>query len=1052
MSHLTLLISDTSCSMHQKTLHHLSTLDLTKSAMERLIHQSAAYPPLQPVASSSSSQQQSASGSGNKEDAANAQQMQPVQRRFLLSTCHGPIRGDLLKKIKSLQAWDLTTIELAIRDGLKEMNKWRVSKGVDRFGQGRWVGCAEASCVVVFTDRGKLTSLERGTSERLMVPMDAGGVVMQHQWCVEPFRWDQRIFGIVLGVPYYEEEHGRHSNGGDREDLSSSGNGGNGPDSDSSGGIQRCSSDSVLSPLCEVTGGTCVQVRNMKQLFEYVDHLVQNVMRHDCVVVNFDLWYQSATPARPGEEVRTHHQQVKSPHTSIYIHTKQNYWPIPESYFPTSKLTQIPPRHAHPNIIIQASSHSIDIPEGFPVDQYEIDSSCAVAQFLIQNKITQSGLYRCYVRNSGPPTQNGTSQNNAYGAPFGFVKAIIPNNGQQPPSAHFYVLPYNYPTLFKLLRELNLFHMQQQMPSLQWRHEFEKYCTQIPPYYVNILKSCVQLYYLKSPISSIVESLFPTHLDTSMSYALVTQITNMTKQEKHENEVQEAHDKKTQSGTTSSMSMAGSNQWDLFGGDNSSNTSQSGAESVEDTTDFRSLLLDSSATGSDTSSMASSDADALSSRAVSDIFSDSNRNVTDTSRGSIAQRLIDTKFSKKNPFDIHRSELLSQHEAMRCKLFGEDELSLTGASTSATRVLDPVLASKLAIARHSVPISQMGDYGAAAAKKYILRNPLSDDSVDHRFVNFGSPYAKKKKKSNKFLKNLSIDEADAAPQMQQQHSQKKQYAQRRERAQPKKKPKKPANGEDGAKGEQKSGDIQEGGASPQHHIPIISQGNELDMKEATPGTPLSPPVSPVTPDSVSSPQSPVVPHMVQHPISAPDVSPQMMSSHTAQPKRKKRPRGVERPKGPGSENKKRGDTSIQKPARKKVKLDHTTDAPQMQRSEVYREMIQIVPHILDLSDHFINSLFESIALKQSKEKNRDICEEIQTMIRTPLTPDQDILQRLAAVRGLEWKFSKMLIEELAEYAERFKKWDLNEKMLAYVEDLDARDDAAEHDVLSLENG
>lgn len=966
MSHVTLLVLDTSCSMRQKTFHHLSLLDLSKAAMERIIHQTSIQPSI-----------------GQNSNQVN-------QRRFLLSTCHGVIRNDIIRNMKSLGAWDLTRLEVAIRDGLKEMNKWRMFRRVDHFGQGRWIGYAEPSCIIVFTDKGKLTSMERGTSDKLFVPMDAGGVVMQQQWCLEPFRWDQKVFGVVLSVPYYDEEVN------DGVDVSDNGLLG-------LGGIQKCT-DSVLSPLCEVTGGVCVQVKNMKQLFDYVDHIVQNVMRHDSVVVNFDLWFH--IQAAGSNTIQQ--QQIRSPHTSIFIHTKTNYWPIPESYFPNNKITQIPPRNAHPSIIIQPGNSFIDIPEGFPIDQYEIDPSSPIAQFLIQNKITQNGLYRCYIRNSGISP-------NTLGNTFGFVKAVSTNSTQHLTAAYFYILPYNYPVLFKLLRDFHIFQMQQQIPTIHWKQEFEKYCLEIPPYYINPLKTYLQ-YYLKSQI---LDTFFPAHIDTSLNYNLLTQITNLTKQEKQENELQESQlkAKKTKlhgyvpANSNQSNITYGSSQNDLFLGLSPENHnsqdfrnylygSDSGQDNLQKNVDKYTLLPQVPNTNS-----------------LQDLFNDQNTDIS-SNDSLLTQKYIDSNFSLKSPFEIHHSEILSQHDAMRCQLFDEGETSLS----SKARILDPDLASKLAIAKHSIPIAEMGDYGTAS-KKYILRNPLSE-SQDFRFVNFGSPYAKKKKKSNKnLLKNLAIDEADAAP-LQQEQNQKKQYAQRREKAQPKKKTK--ISSKTGIKTDNQS--IEEISLDqtlqktfeennlPQKNEQIQDQSiglfenikeNEIEEKNQ------------IEEESQESSETLEIQELLNNNVNQqtiqeqpifPEYSPSLDIQNPVLPieslKRKR-----------DSENDEFENINSKRFISENNKL-----------SQVYQEMVEIAPQYLELSDQFLNALYENLSRKRIKKNNESLIEEIQSLIRAPLISDEIILEKVKQVESHETKFTKNLIKDLIDYSKKFNKKNLCEQL------------------------
>ncbi|KAI8498848.1 Integrator complex subunit 6 [Branchiostoma belcheri] len=103
-----------------------------------------------------------------------------------------------MNELKNLQATGMTTMGQALKQAFDLLNLNRLVSGIDNYGQGRNPFFLEPAMVVTITDGSKLTS-SSGVQEELTLPMNSqlpGGELTK-----EPFRWDQRLFSLVLRIP-----------------------------------------------------------------------------------------------------------------------------------------------------------------------------------------------------------------------------------------------------------------------------------------------------------------------------------------------------------------------------------------------------------------------------------------------------------------------------------------------------------------------------------------------------------------------------------------------------------------------------------------------------------------------------------------------------------------------------------------------------------------------------------------------------------------------------------------------------------------------------------
>lgn len=248
----------------------------------------------------------------------------------------------------------------------------------------------------------------------------------------EPFRWDQRIFGVTLR-------------------LSNS---------------STVNFDSPLTSLCEATGGKNVFIGNVKQAISVMDIFTSVINSPPSVVVNFEPLYK-------GDGYPVVH------HKSIIINTPHpGHWPIPEDYIITPNMSSLLPRNAHPNIKYKPQYTSIPVhPPDFPYDVYNVETSSLTKWILETAQTAKDRDKVCFEVYITPCNDNNGK--NAY--PFGYFKCQSNSS-----NVILCVLPYNYPALFHLLNNY------QSSGTLKWKQDWKRYLATTPSYYLNSLRNSIK--------------------------------------------------------------------------------------------------------------------------------------------------------------------------------------------------------------------------------------------------------------------------------------------------------------------------------------------------------------------------------------------------------------------------------------------------------------------------------------------------------------------------------------------------------------------------------
>ncbi|XP_022409944.1 integrator complex subunit 6-like isoform X5 [Delphinapterus leucas] len=424
-----LFLIDTSASMNQRTDLGTSYLDIAKGAVELFLKLRARDP------------------------ASRGDRYMLVtydESPYCIKAGWKENHATFMSELKNLQASGLTTLGQALRSSFDLLNLNRLISGIDNYGQGRNPFFLEPSILITITDGNKLTSTA-GVQEELHLPLNSP--LPGSELTKEPFRWDQRLFALVLrlpGLPSTEPEQ--------------------------LGSVPT--DESAITQMCEVTGGRSYCVRTQRMLNQCLESLVQKVQSG--VVINFEKTGPDPLPigedglmdsSRPSNSFAA--QPWHSCHKLIYVRPNSKtgvpvgHWPIPESFWPDQNLPSLPPRTSHPVVRFSCVDCEPMVIDKLPFDKYELEPS-PLTQYILERKSPHT-CWQVFVTSSG--------KYNELGYPFGYLKASTTLT-----CVNLFVMPYNYPVLLPLLDDL--FKVHKLKPNVKWRQAFDSYLKTLPPYYL----------------------------------------------------------------------------------------------------------------------------------------------------------------------------------------------------------------------------------------------------------------------------------------------------------------------------------------------------------------------------------------------------------------------------------------------------------------------------------------------------------------------------------------------------------------------------------------
>ncbi|XP_046383317.1 integrator complex subunit 6 [Ischnura elegans] len=642
-----------------------------------------------------------------------------------------------MNELKNLQSTGMTMMGAALKHTFDVLNINRMQTGIDTYGQGRCPFYLEPSVIVVITDGGKLSN-SVGVQEDFNLPMHSP--IPGSELTREPFRWDQRLFSLVLrlsGTPAVERDTGLVP-----------------------------SDNSPIDAMCEVTGGRSYCITSHRMMMQCIDSLVQKVQSG--VVINFEKigpdpppigsegskdffddgegehssdrdWdvipvsdnnnadggkmscnsaLNSALSAsvnanniggsnqngnNPKSILSTQLSVTSSLGNSwhscrklIYVQRSAQkgfavgFWPIPESFWPELSASSLPPRSAHPNVKFTCTSQEPMVIETLPFDKYELEPSPLTQYILLRKQPTV--CWQVFVANS--------AKNSEVGHPFGYLKASTNLT-----CVNLFVMPYNYPVLLPLLDEL--FKVHRSKPTNEWRTQFNNYLKTMPSYYAGPLRRAL----VRMGSQALASNLVPDGTDNSLSYSVLNYLKRLKNQARHEFDKLCSEVAKNRGAfvpTGASGAAAG-----VPGGPEGIRLVSRSPLKKELIS--HPLLLDKFSN-------------------LRDQLNDFNGFVIGV-RGGVGSTGWRRGQSYRNPFDIPRRLLLDQVARMRANFLQTSLLH--------TRLVDEDQ-------MHSMPVGQMGNY-----QEYLKRMPPQLREIESTPVRqhmFGNPF--------KIDKRMMVDEAD----------------------------------------------------------------------------------------------------------------------------------------------------------------------------------------------------------------------------------------------------------------------------------------------------
>ncbi|KAJ3071558.1 Integrator complex subunit 6 [Podochytrium sp. JEL0797] len=356
----------------------------------------------------------------------------------------------LLTELKNLQATDISNPGQAFNAAFDYLNAYRFQAGLETIGKGRYFASIESTVIMWFTDGGNFSFIDRQSNKcvvqnRLQISgLRTPGATSY----MEPFRWDQKLHTFLLS-PEGKLVHPEVA------------------------AMSNATHSEVYAIWTKDHMKRCIENCMGAQKPPHPDVFPQFAsVTMSSVWVNMEEVADSSNPnPRKGFKL------------NIYPQNDQGHtFPLPESYAVTNLLNGPPLRSAIPTLTYTAHDAHYAIPHGFPYDRFNIEQgpfkelvSRSTAASMASK---QPPCWTLFARNSG--------NSEGLGDPIGFLKVSAASRGS---GVMMYIMPYNFPKLFKLIEQLNKNPSMKTTPPPQWTKSFRHYLTEIPPYYHGKLRT-----------------------------------------------------------------------------------------------------------------------------------------------------------------------------------------------------------------------------------------------------------------------------------------------------------------------------------------------------------------------------------------------------------------------------------------------------------------------------------------------------------------------------------------------------------------------------------
>lgn len=296
----------------------------------------------------------------------------------------------------------------------------------------------------------------------------------------EPFRWDQRMFALVLRMA------------------------GTQPPPAPQEATPLATDPSAIDDMCQVTGGRSFCVTSHRALVQSLEALVQKVQGG--VVINFEKVGADPPDVESAEPGWQNCRRLIYVQRSAQKGYSVGHWPIPEAFWPDMNSPSLPPRSAHPNVRFSCAHSDPMVIDNLPFDKYELEPS-PLTQFILGRK-QPTVAWQVFV---GSSHRSGGELGHA----FGYLKASTNLT-----CVNLFVLPYNYPVLLPLLEDL--FKVHRCKPTREWKVQFDAYLKNMPLYYAGPLKRALQ--------RMGAHNLVPDSMENCLSYTVLNYLKRLKNQ------------------------------------------------------------------------------------------------------------------------------------------------------------------------------------------------------------------------------------------------------------------------------------------------------------------------------------------------------------------------------------------------------------------------------------------------------------------------------------------------------------------------------------------
>ncbi|CAL8082401.1 unnamed protein product [Calicophoron daubneyi] len=339
--------------------------------------------------------------------------------------------------LNNIKADGCTTLSEGLQRTFRMLNLNRLQLGLENYGMGLFPSLIEPAVIVCITDGCNNSKLEESILQDTSLSSIETSVFGQ---CLtnQPFRWDYRLYSLVLRYPAFVQNTSINPNSMLTSNLTP-----------------------PILKTAELTGGKGFCISDHRELQQCLESLTSKCQ--PAVVMEFEELNAIEINKLSTEKVTpVSHKQL------VYVKLMGRVcssWPIPEQFWPDEELlsTQLPSRPAHPKLYISPMQVLPPVmPEYFPVDRYELEPSALTQRLCSQDS---QMVWQCF----------SIDDKRGHSAPFGYLKSSSDQ------TVHLHVLPYNYPVFAQLLNELYEVHHMRMSES--WGHQFVNYLSNIPRYY-----------------------------------------------------------------------------------------------------------------------------------------------------------------------------------------------------------------------------------------------------------------------------------------------------------------------------------------------------------------------------------------------------------------------------------------------------------------------------------------------------------------------------------------------------------------------------------------